>query len=446
MKNLLISLVIGFTSSAFGIEGDFISVESLPSQSCLILASVGDQPLSKCSGTIVGDRQVLTAAHCLGMGMNIMTHEEFKFEVFCPQEKSAKRVVDASIHPAYDPITMENDHAVLIVESDFTETTPISIPENQSQVESLLERRDCIVTGYGKTRLENCLEHQDVCQEVQGTAHLGVRLEEVDAEDLVFPDMIFGEPREDEIRIGPDNTIGAGDSGGGAYCRSETGENIRVASNTAGVTTVGFLSTLTMEDPWAQFAIQGFSEELDTASLLSSSCSGLNGCANYLQELTDFINDVDSIVGALNTALLERISEEEENRAAELANLRFENFKIMNELNLVCVNILMPVYENIEKPKTPIPGGYCAYNPSSVLSFRENGQSYNYEIGDRNDVILEVLEMTDDERPVGNIYIQCSDFISEADEYCGVRRNVEITTPRPLLSVFLRQCSGPRPN
>ena len=101
------------------------------------------QGQSICTGTVVGPRSVLTAAHCVeGMDPSQL---EFGFGASQDQVEGSVQVVSATQHPQWDSQQLANDVAMLSLSEDAP-TAPIAL--NQVMDQSWIGRT-LILVGYG---------------------------------------------------------------------------------------------------------------------------------------------------------------------------------------------------------------------------------------------------------------------------------------------------------
>ena len=100
-----------------------------------------------CSGEFIGKNKFLTAGHC--------NEEKFDYLVITCSKYNEQvgehvwySVTDIQFHPEYRGGGNPYDQAILTVERDIP-FAPVELPENQSEVEQLLRKEDCVVFGYG---------------------------------------------------------------------------------------------------------------------------------------------------------------------------------------------------------------------------------------------------------------------------------------------------------
>uniref|UniRef100_A0A240PMM9 Uncharacterized protein n=1 Tax=Anopheles atroparvus TaxID=41427 RepID=A0A240PMM9_ANOAO len=155
-----------------------------------ILLSFGDGSETLCGGSILADRFVLTAAHCL-YGMHRATVVPGQTTIQLPVDEGAAMTIEPSaaiLHPGYDPVAILNDIALIRLPKALVfsaRVQPIRLAP-WSNAFTDLTGYDSIVSGWGaqsnddfaeptdEVRLElryttNTVVANDVCRRVYGS-------------------------------------------------------------------------------------------------------------------------------------------------------------------------------------------------------------------------------------------------------------------------------------
>ncbi|XP_053674476.1 brachyurin-like [Anopheles nili] len=155
-----------------------------------ILLSFGDGSETLCGGSILADRFILTAAHCL-YGMQQATIVPGRTAIEIPLDEEATMTVtpsDTILHPGYDPVDILNDIALIRLPKSLVFSSRIQairLPSWRNAFTDLIGH-DSIVSGWGAQsnddyneptedmRLElryatNAIISNEVCQRVYGS-------------------------------------------------------------------------------------------------------------------------------------------------------------------------------------------------------------------------------------------------------------------------------------
>ena len=214
----LLCFLIGSTFlnlKAYAIIGNILDNKELPLFSCAFVFIKGNQ-ITLCSGEVISENQLLTAAHCLEQGLPDY--------IFCANKKKYK-----PIKKQIDPNYLKNDHsdhALLQIDSSFTSIDPVQLPENHKQINELLTKRNVRIFGYGWN--------------AEGTLGklLGINAELVN-------DLSFG---PEVVALGTSNYPMPGDSGSGLIGRiKDTDPYIRIGTITRALRGLGAAHLLSAE-------------------------------------------------------------------------------------------------------------------------------------------------------------------------------------------------------
>lgn len=107
-----------------------------------------------CGGTIINERTILTAAHCVYHDGELWDASRSYIEYGGVKLREMNRMTTAKFirHPEYDPVTKDNDIAIVHLPRSLVfdaKTAPISLPSESSP--ELSSGHELVVTGYGRT-------------------------------------------------------------------------------------------------------------------------------------------------------------------------------------------------------------------------------------------------------------------------------------------------------
>lgn len=175
-------------------------IEEHPWAALLVYDTGRDRIIPKCGGSLINERYVLTAAHCIRNVPERWKLHSVRFSVIdaisaencttvedeeiCRQEFKPEQI---RVHPEYnkDAINKLHDIAIIKLDEDVTFSKyvkPICLPFDEQIAEMPIEDEEFTVTGWGQTEREIVSRFQlhveingksnDMCNEVFGKANV----------------------------------------------------------------------------------------------------------------------------------------------------------------------------------------------------------------------------------------------------------------------------------